>query len=66
MTTLSYSDMTKLYQAKAKRYTVAQAKAAVLDIDETLSMFTEKSPYVTQLFCERDAMIERYLKAKQP
>lgn len=68
-TTITYSDMTKLYQAKAKRYTKAQARAAVIDIDDTLKLHKcvggfrpQESPYVAQLFCERDAMMGRYLK----
>ena len=58
---MNYSDMTKLYQAKAKRYTKAQARAAIIDIDATLRLYyvEEKGHYVVKLWCERDAMLDR-------
>lgn len=62
MTTLSYTDMSKLYATKAKQYTAAQCRAAIADIDDTLQMqgkFVEMTPYVVKLFCERDAMLDR-------
>ena len=66
MTTLSYTDMSKLYATKAKRYDKAQCKAAIADIDATISMHPASTtvamtPYVTKLFCERDAMLDRLL-----
>ena len=67
MTTLSYTDMSKLYATKAKRYDKAQCKAAIADIDATLAVqdngntMVAMTPYVTKLFCERDAMLDRLL-----
>ena len=64
MTTLSYTDMSKLYATKAKQYDKEQCKAAIADIDDTLQMqgkHIPMTPYVTQLFCERDAMLDRLL-----
>ena len=67
MTTLSYTDMSKLYATKAKRYSAAQCKAAIADIDATLKLQADRvpmTPYVTQLFCERDAMLDRLLSLR--
>ena len=67
MTTLSYTDMSKLYATKAKQYDKAQCRAAIADIDITLAVqynggtMSEMTPYVTQLWCERDAMLDRLL-----
>ena len=67
MTTLSYTDMSKLYATKAKQYDKAQCRAAITDIDATLKLHTDSitrgpmTPYVTQLWCERDAMLDRLL-----
>jgi hypothetical protein len=60
----TYTDMSKLYATKAKRYTKAQCKAAIVDIDETLKLQGDIVPmndYVIKLFCERDAMLDRLL-----
>ena len=62
---ISYTDMSKMYATKAKRYNAAQCKAAITDIDATLAVqdngntMVPMTPYVTQLFCERDAMLDR-------
>lgn len=58
----SYSDMTETFRAKARNYSVKQARAAVADIDATLTAFRDlpmTDPYVRKLWCERDAMVER-------
>ena len=66
-TTQSYTDMYKLYATKAKQYDKAQCKAAIADIDATLAVqdngntMVPMTPYVTKLFCERDAMLDRLL-----
>jgi len=60
----TYTDMSKLYATKAKRYTLAQCRTAIVDIDETLKLqgdFVVMNDYVTKLFCERDAMLDRLL-----
>jgi len=64
-TTLSYTDMSKLYATKAKQYTAAECRAAIADIDATLLLQTDSTtmvpmtPYVVKLWCERDAMLDR-------
>ena len=69
-TTLSYTDMSKLYATKAKQYDKAQCRAAITDIDATLAVqdngntMVAMTPYVTQLFCERDAMLDRLLSLR--
>ena len=66
-TTLSYTDMSKLYATKAKRYNAAQCRAAITDIDATLKLQADSTtmvpmtPYVVKLWCERDAMLDRLL-----
>jgi len=69
-TTLSYTDMSKLYATKAKQYTAAQCRAAIADIDDTLAFYPASTtvamtPYVTKLFCERDAMLDRLLALRK-
>ena len=61
---MNYSDMQKLYNTKAKSYTVAQAKHAVIDIDESLAMFKDNAKYCAELWCERDEMIAQIYKAQ--
>lgn len=60
----TYTDMSKLYATKAKRYKASQCRAAIVDIDNTLKLqgdFVPMSDYVTKLFCERDAMLDRLM-----
>jgi len=61
---MTYSEMTQLYINKAKTYSVAQARNAIVDIDVTLNIFKDDTTYCTKLWCERDAMIERVHKAQ--
>ena len=68
-TTLSYTDMSKLYATKAKQYNAAQCRAAIEDIDSALALhpastMVAMTPYVTKLFCERDAMLDRLLSLR--
>lgn len=68
-TTQSYTDMYKLYATKAKQYNAAQCRAAIDDIDFTLALhpastIVAMTPYVTKLFCERDAMLDRLLSLR--
>ena len=56
--------MTQLYINKAKAYSVAQARNAIIDIDITLDIFKNDGTYYKKLWCERDAMIERVHKAQ--
>ncbi|UOF80752.1 hypothetical protein [Caudoviricetes sp.] len=63
----TYTDLSKLYATKAKRYTVAQCRTAIVDIDATLKLqgdFVVMNDYVTKLFCERDAMLDRLLSLR--
>ena len=70
MTTLSYTDMSKLYATKAKQYDRAQCRAAIADIDSTLAVIDNgdtmvpMTPYVVKLWCERDAMLDRLLSLR--
>jgi len=70
MTTLSYTDMSKLYATKAKQYDKAQCRAAIADIDATLAVIDNgdtmlpMTPYVVKLWCERDAMLDRLLSLR--
>jgi hypothetical protein len=61
---MTYSEMTQLYINKAKTYSVAQARNAIIDIDITLDVFREDDTYCVKLWCERDAMIDRVHKAQ--
>jgi len=71
MTDLSYTDMSKLYADRAKQYTAAQCRAAIVDIDATLLLQTDSTtmvpmtPYVVRLWCERDAMLDRLLALRK-
>ena len=63
--TISYTEMRKLYATKAKQYSEEQCLSAILDIDNTLLLQTDRTsmvpmtPYVVKLWCERDAMLDR-------
>ena len=50
------------FNAKARRYKIAECRAAIADIDKTLDIWADRpmtDVYVQRLWIERDAMLDR-------
>jgi hypothetical protein len=59
---MNYSDMSKLYKNKFSAASYDVCIGAIKDIDETLKLYpneTTDNHYISKLFCERDAALDR-------